>query len=1391
MRNMKFFKLPRYGIVALALLSLISTAIAQPVIEWEKNYGGIDSEWAESVQQTSDGGYVVAGYIWGGDSSRWDVYVLKLDPNGNVEWEKNYGGGGAYSVQQTSDGGYIVAGSSGDAGDVYVLKLDPNGNVEWEKNYGGSHTEVAESVQQTSDGGYVVAGYTMTDSGYYDVLVLKLDSNGNVEWSKTYGGSYVDGAHSVQQTSDGGYIIAGDTASFGNGEQVYILKLDRNGNVAWEKTYGESSSGESGQSIQQTSDGGYIVAGGVEYDSGYTDVWILKLDSNGNIQWQKAYGGAGDDWAMAIQQTSDGGYIAAGYTMTDSGGRDVYVLKLDPNGNVEWSKTYGGSNYDMGYSVHQTLDDGYIVAGETRSFSNGLSDVWILKLSSDTAPQNQPPVASFAFYPTNPYLGEYVAFNASSSYDPDGWIVSYSWDFNGDGVVDKTGTQPYYNYTYSSAGTYTVTLTVTDNDGLTASTSKQITVSPPNNPPSVSLLSPQNGNTFDSSTTSVALQWSGSDPDGDSLTYDLYFGTSSSPSLYDSSLASTSYTISVSAGKTYYWKIVADDGNGGTASSAVWSFSVEAVTPTPEPPVAYFTFSPTSPETGETVTFDASSSYDPDGLIVSYVWNFGDGSYKSTSTPTIQHTYSSAGTYTVTLTVTDNDGLTASTSKQITVEIQKYSLNLRVHNIPNKPLPSVGGTITVEVYSGNEKISSKEISYHGGEDYKEVFFFSLPSGDYTVKVYQEPQEGALRYEEYWGEMQVSLNQDKTVDFYRNTLVIQDVRINGESLYNSPSIPAGPIDMEVVVKNYGQVSRTARVELCMLNSKTNDICFYHYQQLWDQELVTINGGETKTIRISSELFAGLIGEDIYLTIVISDKNYGVMDQNDWLQIRVYADKLLDFDPKSDGFRFQNEGFENSPIGMCYGMSAVASHFYGWKNNGYEFTEDGKTYYAKLPLDFNELYDAVPPSIVNGILTYLDDRDGHVLAIYLHQVYQSKTKYPITIQNAKERLNSNQLVALWLDKITGVDHSVVAIGYSERSNGNTIFYIYDPNHPAEIKYIECDSNGNIVAPSDYLKYNKLKPEIIEPLTYDDVKEHWSEVVYAVRSNLLTNFKVAMSYTNLKIESGSNTGYFDDQGIFHSTIYNTAGFLEYYTDRNKVIGGFFAVAYPKNSIVTITPLFLANPSNLKKDPITIVSFGETTSGITVEADKVGINDTGTEYIIEAEGTTNITTFTASDEGVETTAATLPGGIILASENQISVDSDRDGTVDDTLRPPKANFNLSVSGLKVTFDASNSYDPDGEIVGYEWDFGDNRTASGITVSHTYSEPGNYTVTLTVTDNDGLTAKMSKQITVLQTQTEKQQLKQDILSLIVNYLQTQDAQQRQQLKQQILQKIMQYLMMG
>ena len=292
------------------------------------------------------------------------------------------------------DGGYILAGTTNSFGagytDFWVLKLNSSGNVSWQKTYGVNDNDSAYSIQQTSDGGYIVAGITKAFAAYStDILVLKLDSSGNFSWQnryKVYGLYHDSYISSIQQTPGGDYIVAGwfTDKTFYYGSDIWVLKLDSSGGIYWDMTYG-GVYWDVLRSIQQTSDGGYILAESIRSsDSVEGDIRVLKLDGSRDLSWLKKYGGSSNDEASSIQQTLDGGYILAGTTDSfGAGGGDIWVLKLDSSGNVSWQKTYGGSGYDEASSIQQTLDGGYIVAGTTDSFGAGGGDIWVLKLDNN------------------------------------------------------------------------------------------------------------------------------------------------------------------------------------------------------------------------------------------------------------------------------------------------------------------------------------------------------------------------------------------------------------------------------------------------------------------------------------------------------------------------------------------------------------------------------------------------------------------------------------------------------------------------------------------------------------------------------------------------------------------------------------------------------------------------------------------------------------------------------------------------------------------------------------------------------------------------------------------------------------------------------------------------
>jgi len=305
---------------------------------WDKTFNlSGNSAFGESVQQTTDGGYVICGTTVTDEANAFCIWLIKTDPEGNKTWDKTFApsskwgyGAWGYSVQQTTDGGYILGGRSDDH--LRLIKTDAEGNATWDKMFVGQEMAIADSVQQTTDGGYIVCGNTWPpeeDSpiSRSNIWLIKTDADGNKVWDKTFGGQLYARGHSVQQTTDGGYIVCGtgDTEKTIGNFGALLIKTDAQGNKLWDKIF--NTNGGHSWSVQQTPDGGYIVCG-TSHDN---DAWLIKTDAEGNKLWDKAFGKEieGSSGGQSIQQTTDGGYIICGWS-SDADSDHVLLLKIPP-----------------------------------------------------------------------------------------------------------------------------------------------------------------------------------------------------------------------------------------------------------------------------------------------------------------------------------------------------------------------------------------------------------------------------------------------------------------------------------------------------------------------------------------------------------------------------------------------------------------------------------------------------------------------------------------------------------------------------------------------------------------------------------------------------------------------------------------------------------------------------------------------------------------------------------------------------------------------------------------------------------------------------------------------------------------------------------------------------
>ncbi|WP_299121653.1 hypothetical protein [uncultured Winogradskyella sp.] len=442
------FKVPPYIVSVLFFLLFFScsndddsNSNPEGNIDFVKTYGGSKNDSAQSVVATSDGGYAILGFTQSMDgditdkqNESFDYWVMKFNAEDELQWQKTYGGSSderGSNIIQTQDGGFAILGFSfsndGDvtenAGlqDYWLVKLNANGNISWQKSFGYQGADSGISVIQTNDQGYLISGILdVTASGGLgnssrsweilhaggDYWALKLDSTGELQWSRYYGGNFTDTPEGIIQTEDNGFIIAGgsdsedtDISSNIGSYDFWVIKISATGDLVWEKSFGGDQIDEA-RAIAKSGDGNYIIAGdtrsnnnNVSNNNGAADLWLIKISPSGNLIWEKTIGGSSFDVARSIITTQDDGFLLAGSSRSSDGDvsenkgqNDAWVLKIDANGILQWETTVGGSNIDFTYGIVELNATSIIAVGDSTSSdgditeNKGFTDMLIIKI---------------------------------------------------------------------------------------------------------------------------------------------------------------------------------------------------------------------------------------------------------------------------------------------------------------------------------------------------------------------------------------------------------------------------------------------------------------------------------------------------------------------------------------------------------------------------------------------------------------------------------------------------------------------------------------------------------------------------------------------------------------------------------------------------------------------------------------------------------------------------------------------------------------------------------------------------------------------------------------------------------------------------------------------------
>ncbi len=411
--------MPRILIVLIAAAMTTMPVYAQiqpPDTLWTRTYGGINDDRGSRIIQYNNNEYIIIGFNKSTEPIGWgNVYLIKTNSNGDTIFTKMYGGGyDAYGndIHKTSDGGFVITGgiygvNPGYSMDVYLIRTDNEGNELWSRTYGKYLWDQGNCVRQTIDEGFLIAGWCVDSCSSSNIYFIKTDNNGDTIQTRICGNEYLDKAFNMCQSSDSTYVVVG-TAQFDStgSSYVYLIKVDLNGDSIWSRSYGGIHD-DWGADVKRTIDGGYIITGNTRsFGAGRRDVYLIKTNSNGDTIWSKTYGADSQDYGYSVIETSDEGYLVSGISDSFSPYYDIYLIKTDSNSDTLWTKTIGRAGDDYGNSIIQSPDGGYIIAGYTFINSPANYDVYLIKLDSD----------SLSSINNKPYSLEYIIFTLHPPY---------------------------------------------------------------------------------------------------------------------------------------------------------------------------------------------------------------------------------------------------------------------------------------------------------------------------------------------------------------------------------------------------------------------------------------------------------------------------------------------------------------------------------------------------------------------------------------------------------------------------------------------------------------------------------------------------------------------------------------------------------------------------------------------------------------------------------------------------------------------------------------------------------------------------------------------------------------------------------------------------------------